>query len=78
MQHRHAVQQAEHLDQQRFPLNATGGGVVDERHHPLTVGGNHRFDKRQRLIVIQRAEHGADRLGGEFTVTAGNGLIGQA
>ena len=78
LQHRHAVQQAEHLDQQRFPLNATGSGVVDEGHYPLTVGGNHRFNKRQRLIVIQRTEHGADRVGGELTVTAGNCLVGQA
>jgi hypothetical protein len=27
----------------------------------FAVGGNHRFNQRQRLIVIQRAEHGADR-----------------
>ena len=78
MQHRHAMQQAEHLDQQRFPFNATGGGIVDEGHYPLTVGGDHRFDKRQRLIVIQRAEHGANRVSGKLTVTAGNCLVSQA
>ena len=77
LQHRHAMQ-AEHRDQQRFPFNATGGGIVDEGHYPLTVGGNHRFDKRQRLIVIQRAEHGADRVSGKLTVTAGNCLVSQA
>ena len=71
------MQQAEHLNQQPFPLNTAGSGRVHQRHHAFAVSGNHRFDKRQRLIVIQRAEHGADRLGGEFAVTAGNRLIGQ-
>ena len=78
LEHRHAVQQAEHLNQQPFPLNTPGSGRVHLRHHAFAVGGNHGFDKRQRMIVIQRAEHGADRLGGELAVTAGNRLIGQA
>ncbi len=72
------MQQAKHLDQQGFPLDATGRGRVHQRHDALTVSGNHGFNERQRLVVIQRAEHGADRVRRQFTVTAGNRLIGQA
>ena len=76
--HGDAVQQALHLHQQRLPLDAACGGVIDARHHPLAVGSDQRFNQRQRLIVIKGAEHGAHRCGRQLSFSTGNRLIGQA
>ena len=78
LNHGDAVQQALHLDQQRLPLDAACGGVIDARHDPLAVGSNQRFNQRQRLIVIKGAEHGAHRCGRQLPFPTGNRLIGQA
>ncbi len=72
------MQQGLHLNQQRLPLHAAGGRFVDQRHDAFAVGLHQRLNQRQRLVVIQRAEHLAHRLGSELPVAAGNRLIGQA
>ncbi|SPX11553.1 Uncharacterised protein [Escherichia coli] len=57
------MQQAEHFHQQRFPLDTTGSGFINQRHYALAVGLDHRFNQRQRLIVVKRTQHRTDRLG---------------
>ncbi|MNL50170.1 hypothetical protein D3C87_1731640 [compost metagenome] len=72
------MQQGEHFHQQRFPLHAARRRGIDQRHHAFAVRLDHGFHQRQRLIVVERAEHRADRDRRKLAVTAGNGLIGEA
>ncbi|SRN38295.1 Uncharacterised protein [Shigella flexneri] len=63
MYHRNTMQQAEHFHQQRFPLDTTGSGFINQCHYALAVALDHRFNQRQRLIVVKRTQHRTDRLG---------------
>jgi len=66
------MQQPQHLNQQRFPLYSARSGLVQARHYPFAAALHQRFNQRQRLFIIQRAEHLRDGIARDAALPAGD------
>ncbi len=78
LHHRNAVQQTQHLHQQRLPLHAARRGLVKQGHHLFAAAVHQRLDQPQRLLVVQGAEHLADNKAADHALPHGDRLIGEA
>ncbi len=78
MHHRNLMQQTQHFYQQRLPLDAARRRLTQQVHHLLTVTLDQRLQQPQRLLIIQRAKHDADRAAGHRPLPHGNGLVSEA